>query len=242
MYAAGGFAVGVLAHHQALGEGELVSGLAWCDVQVDVEDALEGRLAVVDDDVVAVGVQSGQPGRSCDPLTDLHHAGDGLRRCVGQIDVVVLRDHQGMAADDRADVEDGDVVGVLMDPDRGCGAVHDGAEHAGHPVTVPSGSYAATMDSIELAFAGAAEQARLLAAGTVTAPSLTELYLERIARLDRELRSYRVVFADSARKAPRLRIDPPQRRRHGSKQMPASGCHCWAYRSPSRTTSTSPAR
>jgi len=57
------------------------------------------------------------------------------------------------------------------------------------------------MDSIELAFAGAAEQARLLATGAVTAPALTELYLERIARLDPELRSYRVVFAAAARKA-----------------------------------------
>ena len=48
--------------------------------------------------------------------------------------------------------------------------------------------YAAAMDSIELAFAGAAEQARMLAAGAVTAPALTELYLDRIARLDPELR------------------------------------------------------
>ncbi|CAJ1498601.1 amidase [[Mycobacterium] burgundiense] len=55
------------------------------------------------------------------------------------------------------------------------------------------------MDSIELAFAGAAEQARMLASGEVSAPALTELYLERIARLDPELRSYRVVFADEAR-------------------------------------------
>ncbi len=57
------------------------------------------------------------------------------------------------------------------------------------------------MDSIEVAFAGAAEQARMLAAGTITAPALTELYLQRIARLDREVRAYRVVYADAARKA-----------------------------------------
>jgi amidase len=55
------------------------------------------------------------------------------------------------------------------------------------------------VDSRELAFAGAAEQARMLADGTITAPELLELYLERIARLDRELRSFRVVLADSAR-------------------------------------------
>ena len=57
------------------------------------------------------------------------------------------------------------------------------------------------MDSIELAFAGAAEQARLLAAGTITAPALTDLYLDRITRLDPELRAYRVVFAEAARAA-----------------------------------------
>ena len=39
----------------------------------------------------------------------------------------------------------------------------------------------------------------MLAAGEITAPALVELYLERIARLDRELRSYRVVMADRAR-------------------------------------------
>ena len=55
------------------------------------------------------------------------------------------------------------------------------------------------MDPRDLAFAGAAEQARMLAAGTITAPALLEVYLDRIARLDRELRSYRVVLADTAR-------------------------------------------
>jgi amidase len=39
----------------------------------------------------------------------------------------------------------------------------------------------------------------MLADGIVTAPELVELYLDRIARLDRELRSFRVVLADSAR-------------------------------------------
>jgi amidase len=55
------------------------------------------------------------------------------------------------------------------------------------------------VDDRELVFAGAAEQARMLAAGTVTAPELLEVYLDRIARLDLELRSYRVVLADTAR-------------------------------------------
>jgi amidase len=51
----------------------------------------------------------------------------------------------------------------------------------------------------EVAFAGAAEQARMLAAGQLTAPALLEIYLERIARLDQQLRSYRVVLASTAR-------------------------------------------
>src|SRR3954466_10201142 len=56
------------------------------------------------------------------------------------------------------------------------------------------------MDPRDLAYAGAAEQARLLAAGTVTAPALLDVYLDRIARLDPELRSYRVVLTDSPRR------------------------------------------
>jgi amidase len=54
-------------------------------------------------------------------------------------------------------------------------------------------------DPRELAFAGAGEQARLLAAGTITAPALLEVYLERIARLNPQLRCYRAVLADTAR-------------------------------------------
>jgi amidase len=57
------------------------------------------------------------------------------------------------------------------------------------------------MDDADLAFAGAAEQARLLAAGSITAPALLELYLGRIERLDPALRAFRVVLADSARTA-----------------------------------------
>ena len=55
------------------------------------------------------------------------------------------------------------------------------------------------MDSRELAFAGAALQARMLADRAITAPALLDVYLERIGRLDPELRAYRVVLANSAR-------------------------------------------
>jgi amidase len=70
------------------------------------------------------------------------------------------------------------------------------------------------MDDRELAFQGAAQQARMLADGSVTAPALLEVYLERIARLDPELRSYRVVLAESARReahAAQTRLDAGER-------------------------------
>ncbi|MCV7381616.1 amidase [Mycobacterium alsense] len=55
------------------------------------------------------------------------------------------------------------------------------------------------MDAREVAFAGAAAQARMLAGGELTAPELLEIYLDRIAGLDSRLRCYRVVLSDSAR-------------------------------------------
>jgi len=70
------------------------------------------------------------------------------------------------------------------------------------------------MDDRDVAFAGAAQQARLLADGTITAPALLEVYLDRIARLDPQLRSYRVVLADSAREqaaAAQARLDAGDR-------------------------------
>lgn len=70
------------------------------------------------------------------------------------------------------------------------------------------------MDATDIAFAGAAEQARMLAEGEITAPALLELYLDRIGRLDRELRSFRVVMSDTARAeaaAAQERIDAGER-------------------------------
>jgi amidase len=56
------------------------------------------------------------------------------------------------------------------------------------------------MNPADIAFAGAAAQARMLADGAMDAPGLLELYLQRIARLDPELNAYRIVLADEARK------------------------------------------
>jgi len=54
------------------------------------------------------------------------------------------------------------------------------------------------VDPTDLAFAGLARQAELIAAGEVSSRELTELYLARIARLDPLLNAYRVVPAESA--------------------------------------------
>ncbi|WP_167099091.1 amidase [Mycobacterium sp. DL592] len=70
------------------------------------------------------------------------------------------------------------------------------------------------MDLTDIAFAGAAEQARMLVAGTITAPALLDLYLDRIARVDREVRAYRVVLAERARReaaAAQQRLDAGER-------------------------------
>src|SRR6202011_478341 len=69
--------------------------------------------------------------------------------------------------------------------------------------------------SSEIAFAGASEQARLLAAGAITAPALLELYLQRIKLLDNKIRAYRVVLEESARveaAAAQRRLDSGDRR------------------------------
>lgn len=75
------------------------------------------------------------------------------------------------------------------------------------------------MDTSELVFAGAAEQARLLAAGEITAPDLLGHYLERIARLDPTLRAYRVVLEDGAQ---RVAADA-QERLNAGERLPLLG-------------------
>ena len=54
------------------------------------------------------------------------------------------------------------------------------------------------MDAADLAFAGLARQAELVRAGEVSSRELTELYLDRIARLDPRLNAFRVVLAEEA--------------------------------------------
>jgi len=74
------------------------------------------------------------------------------------------------------------------------------------------------MDAADLAFAGLARQAELIRAGEVSSRELTELYLERIERLDPMLRSYRIVLAEEALAA----ADAADRRR-GDDAPPLNG-------------------
>jgi amidase len=55
------------------------------------------------------------------------------------------------------------------------------------------------MDATELAYAGIARQAELIAAGEVSSRELLDTYLDRIARLDVRLNAFRIVFAERAR-------------------------------------------
>jgi len=54
------------------------------------------------------------------------------------------------------------------------------------------------MDAADLAFAGAARQAQLIADGEVGSRELVQTYLDRIALLDPQLNAFRVVFAERA--------------------------------------------
>ncbi len=57
------------------------------------------------------------------------------------------------------------------------------------------------MDRTDLAYAGAAEQARLIRDRSVSVREVVDATLDRIERLNPRLNAYRVVFADSARRA-----------------------------------------
>ncbi len=55
------------------------------------------------------------------------------------------------------------------------------------------------MDTTDLAYAGIAKQAELIAAGEVSSRELVDIYLERIAQYNPRLNAFRVVFAERAR-------------------------------------------
>jgi amidase len=71
----------------------------------------------------------------------------------------------------------------------------------------------------DLAYSGLAKQAALIRAGEVSSRELVELYLERIARIDPELNSYRVVMAERAL----IEADQADSRRAAGDERPLLG-------------------
>jgi amidase len=71
------------------------------------------------------------------------------------------------------------------------------------------------MDSTDLAFAGVERHAEMIGNGTLSSVELTDLYLERIERIDPKINAYRVVFAERAR-AEAMQADA--RRRSGDER------------------------
>src|SRR4051812_41765121 len=78
------------------------------------------------------------------------------------------------------------------------------------------------MDDTELAFAGAARQARLIAEGAVSARELVDAVLSRVARLDPVLNAFRSVYAERAR-AEADRADAERARGDGGAARPLLG-------------------
>jgi amidase len=75
------------------------------------------------------------------------------------------------------------------------------------------------MDATDLAYAGIAKQAELIAAGEVSSRELVDLYLERIKRLDPKLNAFRVVFEERAR----MEADQADARRGAGNERPLLG-------------------
>ena len=75
------------------------------------------------------------------------------------------------------------------------------------------------MDATDLAYAGIAKQAELIAAGDVSSRELVDLYLERIARYNPRLNAFRVVFDERAR----MEADQADARRGAGGERPLLG-------------------
>src|SRR5439155_24708537 len=83
--------------------------------------------------------------------------------------------------------------------DRGAGPAGRAAARAGRARPGPRPSAVlVTASRADLAFLGARQLAALVRERTVSPVEITQLYLERIDRLDRDLRAYITVLPDAA--------------------------------------------
>lgn len=73
--------------------------------------------------------------------------------------------------------------------------------------------------SEEIAFAGAARQAEMIRAGEISPTELVRMYLDRIARIDPQLNSFRTVFAEKAL----LEAEQAEARLKGGEERPLLG-------------------
>ncbi|MDX6624106.1 MAG: amidase, partial [Solirubrobacterales bacterium] len=78
---------------------------------------------------------------------------------------------------------------------------------------------ASTAVGEDVAFAGAARQAEMIRGGEISPTELVRLYLERIERLDPQLNSFRVVFAERAM----LEAEQAEARLKGGDERPLLG-------------------
>ncbi len=84
---------------------------------------------------------------------------------------------------------------------------------------VPEQTDRPAAQSTDIAFAGAARQAELIATGELSSRELVELYLGRIERIDPKINAYRTVMADRAL----TEADQADRRRAGGDERPLLG-------------------
>jgi amidase len=96
----------------------------------------------------------------------------------------------------------------------------DGAAESIHTFIIRSATAGEPMTPADLCFAGAAEQARLVREGDVSATELIEATLARIEAIDPQINSYSVVFGDEALQAAR---DADARRIEGGDPLPMLG-------------------
>jgi amidase len=84
---------------------------------------------------------------------------------------------------------------------------------------VPEQTDRPAAQSTDVAFAGAARQAELIAAGELSSRELVELYLGRIERIDPQINAYRTVMAERAL----TEADQADRRRTAGEERPLLG-------------------